>query len=102
MKEANHNLDANFYIGYIEIPNASFKELSITYDPVLRAGNKPIDEVAKKLIAFANLHDNRNEMYEVAKRVNVGATEVIKKLNEYWKIHHMNQTKGKRLTIKQV
>lgn len=102
VKEANHNLDDKFYIGYIEVPEASFKDLTIKFDPVLRAGNKPLDEVAKKLIAFANLHANRNEMYEVARRSNVGISETYKKMNEYWKNHHQSKSKGKRLTIKQV
>jgi hypothetical protein len=102
VKEANHNIDSNFYIGNIEVPEASFKDLTIKFDPVLRAGNKPLNEVAKKLIAFANLHANRNEMYQVARRSNVGISETYKKMNEYWKNHHQNKSKGKRLTIKQV
>jgi hypothetical protein len=102
VKEANHNIDSKFYIGNIEIPDASFKELSIKFDPVLREGNKPLNEVAKKLIEFANLHANRNEMYAMARRSNVGITETYKKMNEYWKNHHQNKSKGKRLTIKQV
>lgn len=101
VKEANHNLDKNFYIGYIEVPGASFKDLSITFDPVLRAGNKPLDEVAKKLIAYANLHANRNEMYQVAKRNNSGIIDTYQKMNDYWKNHNQNQSKGKRLIIKQ-
>ena len=102
LKEANHNVDKYFYIGNIIVPDAGFKDLSIEFNPVLREGNKPINEVAKKLIAFANLYADRNEMYAIARRANVGITETYKKMNEYWKNHHQDKTKGKRLTIKQI
>ena len=101
IKEGASNI-GDFYIGNIIIPDASFKNLKIDYDPQLRAGNKPVEEVARKMIQYASLAENRNEMYEVLKRTNLGPTETIKKMNEYWKLHHKDKTKGKRLTIKQV
>lgn len=101
IKEGVSNI-GDFYIGNIIIPDASFKNLKIDYDPQLRAGNKPVEEVARKMIQYASLAENRNEMYEVLKRTNLGPTETIKKMNEYWKLHHKDKTKGKRLTIKQV
>ena len=101
-KDANSNKSPIFYIGHIVIPNASFKDLSIEFDPVLRAGNKPLDEIAKKIISCANLYDNRDEMYATMTKNNLGLSETYHMMSEYWKLHHQNKTKGKRLTIKQV
>lgn len=101
-KDANSNKSPIFYIGHIIIPNASFKDLSIEFDPVLRAGNKPLDEMAKKMISCANLYDNRDEMYAIMKKNNLGLTETYRMMSEYWELHHKDKTKGKRLTIKQV
>lgn len=99
-KPANHNLNATFYIGNIKIPDCSFKDLSIEFDPKLRAGNKPIDVVAKKMVKFAQLHENSSEAYDMIYKKNLGVSEVYNMLLEYWKIHHENKSKGKRLTIK--
>lgn len=101
-KDVNSNKSPIFYIGHIIVPNASFKDLSIEFDPVLRAGNKPLDEIAKKIISCANLYDNRDEMYTIMKKNNLGLTETYHMMSEYWKLHHQDKTKGKRLTIKQV
>lgn len=101
-KDANSNKSPIFYIGHIIIPNASFKDLSIEFDPVLRAGNKPLDEMAKKMISCANLYDNRDEMYITMTKNNLGLSETYHMMSEYWKLHNQNKTKGKRLTIKQV
>lgn len=101
-KDANSNKSPIFYIGHIVIPNASFKDLSIEFDPVLRAGNKPLDEIAKKIISCANLYDNRDEMYATMTKNNLGLSETYHMMSEYWKLHHQNKTKGKRLTIKEV
>lgn len=90
-----------FYVGNISVPNATFKNLSIEYDPVLRAGNKPLEEVAKKMIACANLYADKNEMYAVIKRSSLGFSETYRQMNDYWKLHHQDKAKGKRLTIKQ-
>lgn len=101
-KIASHNLNGTFFIGNIKIPNTTFKNLSIEFDPVLKAGNKPLNEIAKKMIYFANLHDNREEMYEIIRKGNLGIEETYKKLTEYWELHHSGKTKGKRLTIKEI
>ena len=100
VKQGSNNI-GEFYIGNISIPNASFRDLSIEFDPALRAGNKPLEEVAQKMIACANLFANKNEMYAVIKRSNLGFTETYRQMNDYWKLHHQDKTKGKRLTIKQ-
>ena len=101
-KDVNSNKSPIFYIGHIIVPNASFKDLSIEFDPILRAGNKPLDEIAKKILSCANLYDNRDEIYEIMKKNNLGLTETYHMMSEYWKLHHQDKTKGKRLTIKQV
>lgn len=99
-KPAGHNLNNMFYIGNIKIPNCSFKDLSIQFDPQMRAGNKPLDVVAKKMVKFAQLHENRDEVYDMIFKANLGINEVYKKLLEYWELHHADKVKGKRLTIK--
>jgi hypothetical protein len=101
-KEMAHNLNATFYIGNIKIPNGTFKELSIEFDPTLKAGNKPLNDIAKKMIAAANLYDNKEEAYDTIRKNNLGVSELYKKLSEYWELHHQNKSKGKRLTIKEV
>ena len=101
-KTASHNLNGTFYIGNIKVPNGTFKELSIEFDPTLKAGNKPLNEIAKKMISFANLHDNKDEAYDVIRKGNLGVGEIYKHLMEYWELHHQGKHKGKRLTIKEV
>lgn len=100
IKKGDNNI-GEFYVGNISIPNATFKNLSIEFDPVLRAGNKPLEEVAKKMIACANLYADKNEMYAVIKRSSLGFSETYKQMNDYWMLHHQDKIKGKRLTIKQ-
>lgn len=101
-KPANHNLNDTFYIGNIKIPNCSFKELNIEFDPNLKAGNKPLDEIAKKMISYANLYEDKDAAYEIIRKGNLGVEEIQKQLQEYWELHHKDKTKGKRLTIKEI
>ena len=101
-KLANHNLNSVFYIGNIKVPNCTFKDLSIEFDATLKTGNKSLNEIAKKMIAYANLHDNRDEVLEIIQKGNLGIEETYKKISEYWELHHQDKSKGKRLTIKQI
>ena len=64
--------------------------------------NKPLDEIAKKMIQYANLYDDFKDAYYNIKRNNLGVQETYKKMLEYWNLHHQDKTKGKRLTIKEV
>lgn len=101
-KPANHNRNQYFYIGNIKVPELSFKDLSIEFDATLKMGNKPLDEIAKKMIQYANLYDDFQDVYYKIKRNNLGIQETYKKMIEYWNLHHQDKTKGKRLTIKEV
>lgn len=101
-KDKANNLNNQFMIGALTIPEQDFKELDVQFDPQLRAGNKPLDEIARKLIAYATLHDDRNRAWEHALKANVGVSETFKQMVHYWNDHHANKIKGKRLTIKQV
>ena len=101
-KTASNNLNEHFYIGNIKVPELSFKDLSIEFDPTLKMGNKPLNEVANKMIQYANMHDDFKEAYSNIRKSNLGVQETYKKMIEYWKIHHQDKIKGKRLTIKQV
>lgn len=102
IKTKINNLNNMFCIGNISIADGAFKDLSIEFDPTLKAGNKPLDEIAKKMIKYANEYDNIQEAYENIRKANLGVSETYKQMVEYWKLHHENKTKGKRLTIKQV
>lgn len=101
-KPAAHNLNSTFYIGNIKVPCCTFKELSIEFDPNLKAGNKPLNEIAKKMISYANLYEDKDAAYEIIRKGNLGVEGIQKQLQEYWKLHHQNKTKGKRLTIKEI
>ena len=102
VKTKQNNLNHLFCIGNIIIAKGTFKELSIEFDPVLKAGNQPLDEIAKKMIQYANEHDDISDAYEHILKTNVGVSETYKRMVEYWEIHHQDKKKGKRLTIKQV
>lgn len=101
-KPASHNLNSVFYIGNIKIPCCTFKELNIEFDPSLKAGNKPLNEIAKKMISYANLYEDKDAAYDIIRKGNLGVEGIQKDLQEYWKLHHQNKTKGKRLTIKEI
>ncbi len=101
-KKAADNLDNYFIIGNISIAHQAFKDLSIQFDPALRAGNKPLNEVAEKFGLFASLYDDKNIAYKEILSKNLSVSEVYKMLKKYWELHHENKWKGKRLTIKQV
>lgn len=102
IKTRINNLNHMFCIGNITVTNGAFKDLSIEFDPTLKAGNKPLDEVAKKMLQYANEYDNIQEAYENVRKSNLGVSETYKKMVEYWKLHHEDKIKGKRLTIKEV
>ena len=102
IKTRINNLNHMFCIGNITVANGAFKDLSIEFDPTLKAGNKPLDEVAKKMLQYANEYDNIQEAYENVRKTNLGVSETYKKMVEYWKLHHEDKIKGKRLTIKEV
>ena len=88
-------------IGDIRVDNMSFSNLSVEFDPKLRAGNKPLDEIAKKMVAYANLHDDRKLVYDETFKKNLGIDEQFKRMLYYWNLHHTDKVKGKRLTIKE-
>lgn len=100
-KTASNNLNSTFYIGNIKVPDGSFKDLSIEFDPTLKAGNKPLNEMAQKMISYANMFENREEIYNIMREGNLAIGEIYKRLDEYWKLHHQDKLKGKRLTIKE-
>ena len=101
-KPKEHNLDANFMIANIIVPDGKFKDLDIYYDPDLKQGNKPIDEIAKKMIQWANMRSDAAIAYENIQKTNLGITVTMNRMMEYWELHHQDKIKGKRLTIKKV
>lgn len=89
------------YVGNIVIKNATFKNLNIEYDPELKAGNMPLSDIINKMVMLANMYEDENEAFERFREGNLGVSELYKKLEEYWELHHANKVKGKRLTIKE-
>lgn len=100
VRPANDNY-ATCYIGGIVIANGSYTNLQITYDPDLKLGNLPLNDVAKKMIDLASLYDNEQEAFENYRKGNLAVGELYKELQRYWELHHQGKIKGKRLTIKE-
>ena len=92
---------ATCYIGGIVIANGSYTNLQITYDPELRLGNLPLNDVAQKMVNLASLYDNEQEAFKMYREGNLAVGELYKELQRYWELHHQGKIKGKRLTIKE-
>lgn len=101
-KPKDHNRNKEFFVGYVTIKDGAAGHLKMEYDPKLKAGNKPLDEIAQKMIAYANLYENNQEVLDMLRKGNLGVSETYKRLQEYWDLHHNDKLKGKRLTIKEV
>ena len=101
-KPAMYNKNLEFYVGFITVKNGTAGDLTIKYDPTLRAGNKPINEIAQKMIEYANIYENSQEVYEQYKKGNLGVNELYKHMQTYWELHHAHKEKGKRLVIKEI
>lgn len=96
------NNDNEFYIGNISIDDLDYKnaDLDIEFNPSKVQGNKVLNYVSQKVIAYANLLiENEVTIGELVKG-NIHLSEVYEHLVEYWNLHHQNKDKGKRLTIK--
>ena len=89
------------YVGNIIIEKGKYKNLNIEYDPDLKAGNMPLNDIVNKMVILANMYDNQAEVFEQFRKGNLAISELYKKLENYWELHHANKEKGKRLTIKE-
>ena len=98
-KTMEHNIGI-FAIDNLRIKDAAFGSLEIQYDPTLRSGNKPMDEIAKKMIQWANEKEDFDEAYEYLRKGNLGVAVTMNEMIKYWNQHHKDKIKGKRLTIK--
>lgn len=92
---------ATCYIGGIVIVNGSYTNLQINYDPELKLGNLPLNDVARKMVDLASLYDNEQEAFKMYREGNLAVGELYKELQNYWELHHQGKIKGKRLTIKE-
>jgi hypothetical protein len=99
-KTKENNLNNRFFICNIIVENESYKDLSIDFDPTLKAGNAPMDEIARKMIEYANQHDDMIRAYDNIKKANLGVSVTFDQMIRYWEQHHQDKIKGKRLTIK--
>lgn len=99
-RSASNNL-GHCYIGNIIIKNGTYKNLSIEYDPELKAGNMPLNDIVNKMVILANMYDDEQEVFNQFREGNLAISELYKRLENYWEFHHANKIKGKRLTIKE-
>ena len=101
LKRSANNNYGYCYIGNIIIKNGTYKNLNIEYDPELKAGNMPLNDIVNKMVILANMYDNEQEAFEQFRKGNLAVSELYKRLENYWELHHANKIKGKRLTIKE-
>lgn len=101
LKRSASNNIGNCYIGNIVIKKGTYKNLNIEYDPELKAGNMPLNDIVNKMVILANMYDNEQEVFEQFRKGNLAVSELYKRLESYWELHHANKIKGKRLTIKE-
>ena len=101
LKRSTSNNYGNCYVGNIVIKNGTYKNLNIEYDPELKAGNMPLNDIINKMVILANMYDNEGEAFEQFRKGNLAISELYKRLENYWELHHANKIKGKRLTIKE-
>lgn len=99
-RSANNNI-GNCYIGNIIIKKGTYKNLNIEYDPELKAGNMPLNDIVNKMVILANLYEDEQKAFEQFREGNLAVSELYKRLENYWELHHANKIKGKRLTIKE-
>jgi hypothetical protein len=89
------------YIGNIIVKDGKFKDLSVQYDPDLKMGNLPLNDIVQKMILLANMYEDEKEQFEKFKTGNWAVSELYQRLQTYWELHHQDKIKGKRLTIKE-
>ena len=94
------NHDNEFFIGNIIITGmGSNGNLNIEFNPKIQ-GNKVLNHVSQKVIAYMNLYNDNEEIMRQLVRGNVHLSEVYETLLTYWDLHWQDKDKGKRLTIK--
>lgn len=101
LKRSASNNIGYCYIGNIIIKKGTYKNLNIEYDPELKAGNMPLNDIVNKMIILANMYDDEQEAFNKFREGNLAISELYKRLKNYWELHHANKIKGKRLTIKE-
>ena len=102
LKRSGRNNIGYCYVGNIIITNGTYKSLNIDYDPDLKAGNMPLNDVVNKMVILANMYEDEKQMFDQFRRGNLAVSELYKRLENYWELHHANKIKGKRLTIKEI
>lgn len=101
LKRSASNNIGYCYIGNIIIKKGTYKNLNIEYDPELKAGNMPLNDIVNKMVILANMYDDEQEAFNKFREGNLAVSELYKRLENYWELHHANKIKGKRLTIKE-
>jgi hypothetical protein len=94
------NHDNDFFIGNIVIAGMGFNgNLEINFNPKIQ-GNKVLNHVSQKVIAYMNLYEDNKEIMNELIKGNVHLSKAYEELLTYWDSHWKNKDKGKRLTIK--
>ena len=74
--------------------------LNIEFNPSKVQGNKVLNYVSQKVIAYTNLIADNADIIQALVKGNIHLGEVYEHLLQYWNLHHQKKDKGKRLTIK--
>ena len=61
----------------------------------------PLNDIVNKMVILANMYDDEQEAFNKFREGNLAVSELYKRLENYWELHHANKIKGKRLTIKE-
>ena len=101
IRYASDNIDNDFFIGNVIIKNMGTDgDLDIDFKEKPTEGNKVLNKVSKKVLAYVNLYEDNQEVIKQLLNKNIAISDGYNKIMEYWNIHHEGKWKGKRLTIK--
>ena len=100
-RKAANNIDNAFYIGNIIIRDCGIHgDLSIDFDNSKKDGNKLMNFLAQKVVAYTNLMGADPEFWKNLTKSNMAVSECYNLIKQYWDLHWNSKQKGKRLTIK--
>ena len=100
-RKAENNIDNAFYIGNIIIRKCGkHGDLDIDFDNSKKDGNKLMNFLAQKVVAYTNLMGADPDFWKNLTKSNMAVAECYHEIKEYWDNHWNMKQKGKRLTIK--
>lgn len=88
-------------IGNMIIDNYKVEDFETEYKPVQGSGNIAINDTFKRLAIYTDILDKNSDFIDTIIENNLALSDIVDRLIEYFKQHHLNKAKGKRLTIQQ-